>query len=133
MVIDTSAILAIFLGEPERQAFLELLRQSDRRLLSAGNALETAIALEARRGASVTRELDLFIYRTRVDIVPVDAEQVEVARVAWRMYGKGHHPAGINFGYCFAYALARTSGERSMRNGRRGYRTLTRSSCPDLH
>jgi ribonuclease VapC len=117
MVIDTSAILAIFLGEPERQAFLELLRQADSRLLSAGNALETAIVLEARRGAAVIRELDLFIYRTRVDIVSVDAEQVEVARVAWRMYGKGHHPAGLNFGDCFAYALARTSGEPLLAKG----------------
>lgn len=117
MVIDTSAILAIFLGEPERQAFLELLRQANRRLLSAGNALETAIVLEARRGASVIRELDLFIYRTRVDIVSVDAEQVEVARVAWRMYGKSHHPAGLNFGDCFAYALARTSGEALLAKG----------------
>lgn len=117
MVIDTSAILAIFLGEPERQAFLELLRQDDSRLLSAGNALETAIVLEARRGASVIRELDLFIYRTRVDIVSIDAEQVEVARVAWRMYGKGHHPAGLNFGDCFAYALAKTSGEPLLAKG----------------
>jgi len=117
MVIDTSAILAIFLGEPERQAFLELLRQADNRLLSAGNALETAIVLEARRGASVIRELDLFIYRTRVDIVSVDAEQVEVARAAWRMYGKGHHAAGLNFGDCFAYALARTSGEPLLAKG----------------
>jgi ribonuclease VapC len=117
MVIDTSAILAIFLGEPERQAFLELLSQTDTRLLSAGNALETAIVLEARRGAPVIRELDLFIYRTRVDIVSVDAEQVEIARVAWRMYGKGHHPAGLNFGDCFAYALARTSGEPLLAKG----------------
>ena len=117
MVIDTSAILAIFLGEPERQAFLELLRQADNRLLSAGNALETAIVLEARRGASVIRELDLFIYRTRVDIVSVDAEQVEVARAAWRMYGKGHHAGGLNFGDCFAYALARTSGEPLLAKG----------------
>jgi ribonuclease VapC len=117
MVIDTSAILAIFLGEPERQAFLELLRQADNRLLSAGTALETAIVLEARRGASVIRELDLFIYRTRVHIVSVDAEQVEVARAAWRMYGKGHHPAGLNFGDCFAYSLARTSGEPLLAKG----------------
>src|ERR1700690_1257232 len=117
MVLDTSAILAIFLGEPERQAFLELLSQTDTRLLSAGNALETAIVLEARRGAPVIRELDLFIYRTRVDIVSVDAEQVEIARVAWRMYGKGHHPAGLNFGDCFAYALARTSGEPLLAKG----------------
>jgi ribonuclease VapC len=111
MVIDTSAILAIFLGEPERSQFLELLRQADSRLFSAGNALEAAIVLEARRGDSVIRELDLFVHRTKVDIVPVDVEQVEVARAAWRIYGKGRHPAGLNFGDCFAYALAKTSDE----------------------
>ena len=117
MVIDTSAMLAIFLGEPERQQFLELLRQADSRLFSAGNALETSIVLEARRGESIIRELDLFVHRTKVEIVSVDTEQVEVARAAGRMYWKGRHPAGLNFGDCFAYALAKTSGEPLLATG----------------
>lgn len=117
MVIDTSAILAIFLGEPARQQFLQQLRDADTRLLSAGNALETSIVLEARRGPSIVRELDLFVHRTKIDIVSVDTEQVEAARAAWRMYGRGRHPAGLNFGDCFAYALAKVSGEPLLATG----------------
>lgn len=117
MVVDTSAILAVFLAEPQRDQFLDLIGQADSRLLSAGNALEAAIVLEARRGESVIRELDSFVHRTGMDIVPFDAEQVDVARAAWRRYGKGRHPAGLNFGDCFAYALAKTSGEPLLATG----------------
>jgi ribonuclease VapC len=111
MVIDTSAISAIFFEEPERDWFLTSIENSDVRFMSAGNVLETAIVLEARRGPMIAREFDLFAHRIRLEVVPVDNEQVEVARAAWRKYGKGRHPAALNFGDCFAYALARISGE----------------------
>ncbi|MGB8472874.1 MAG: type II toxin-antitoxin system VapC family toxin [Candidatus Acidiferrum sp.] len=117
MVIDTSALLAIFLAEPERQNFLERIRQDGSRLLSAPNALETSIVLEARRGEVAGREFDLFLHRLNIEIVPVDAAQVEVARAGWRRYGKGRHPAGLNFGDCFAYALSKTSGEPLLAKG----------------
>jgi ribonuclease VapC len=117
MVIDTSALLAIFLGEPERRLFLELITQAERRLISAANVLETGIVLEARRGEAAGREFDLFLHRAKLDVVPVDAEQVEIARVAWRRYGRGQHPAGPNFGDCFAYALAKTLGEPLLAKG----------------
>jgi ribonuclease VapC len=117
MVIDTSALLAIFLAEPERQSFLDCIRNDGSRLLSAPNALETAIVLEARRGEVAGRELDLFIHRLSIELVPVDAAQVEVARAGWRRYGKGRHPASLNFGDCFAYALAKTSGEPLLAKG----------------
>ena len=117
MVIDTSALLAIFLSEPERQNFLELIRQDGSRLLSAPNTLETAIVLEARRGVVAGREFDLFLHRLGIEIVPVDAAQVEVARAGWRKYGKGRHPAGLNFADCFAYALSKTSGEPLLAKG----------------
>jgi len=117
MVIDTSALLAIFLSEPERQNFLELIRQDGSRLLSAPNTLETAIVLEARRGVVAGREFDLFIHQLSIEIVPVDAAQVEVARAGWRKYGKGRHPAGLNFADCFAYALSKTSGEPLLAKG----------------
>jgi ribonuclease VapC len=117
MVIDTSALLAIFLSEPERQNFLELIRQDGSRLLSAPNTLETAIVLEARRGVVAGREFDLFLHRLSIEIVPVDAAQVEVARAGWRKYGKGRHPAGLNFADCFAYALSKTSGEPLLAKG----------------
>jgi len=111
MVTDTSALLAIFLAEPERTAFLDLILQAGKRLISAANVLETGIVLETKRGESAGREFDLFVVRTNLEIVPVDAEQIEIARSAWRSFGKGRHPATLNFGDCFAYALARASGE----------------------
>ena len=112
MVIDTSALVAIFLGEPERKQFLEHIFQADKKLLSAANAVETGIVLEARRGEAAGREFDLFIVRANIEVVPVDAEQAEIARSAWRNYGKGRHSAGLNFGDCFAYALAEFSGQK---------------------
>jgi ribonuclease VapC len=117
MVIDTSALLAIFLAEPERKPFLDLILQAETRLISAANALETGIVLEARRGESAGSEFDLFLIRANLQIVPVDGEQVEIARSAWRKYGKGRHPASLNFGDCFAYALAKFSGEPLLAKG----------------
>ncbi len=73
--------------------------------------------LEARQGEAAGREFDLFVVRANLQIVPVDAEQVELARSAWRKYGKGRHPAGLNFGDCFSYALAKSSGERLLAKG----------------
>jgi ribonuclease VapC len=117
MVIDTSALLAIFLAEPERQRFLKLLTDTGTRLMSAANVLETGIVLEAKRGEAAGREFDLFVVRTNLEVIAVDAEQVEIARSAWRKYGKGRHPAGLNFGDCFAYALAKFSGEPLLAKG----------------
>jgi len=117
MVIDTSALLAIFLAEPEREQFLELITQAETRFISAVNAFETGIVLEARRGEAAGREFDLFVDRAKFDIVAVDADQVEVARVAWRKYGKGRHLAALNLGDCFAYALAKTLAEPLLAKG----------------
>src|SRR5205085_772643 len=93
MLIDTSALLAIFLAEAERTTFLDLILQAGKRLISAANVLETGIVLETRRGESAGREFDLFVVRTNLEIVPVDAEQIEIARSAWSSFGKGRHPA----------------------------------------
>ena len=117
MIIDTSALLAILLGEPEREPFLKLLSESGIRLLSAANALETAIVVESRRGEAAGREFDLFLHRTKIEIAAVDAEQVSLARYAWRKFGKGRHPAALNFGDCFAYALTKTSNEPLLAKG----------------
>ncbi len=117
MVIDTSAILAIFLAEAERGEFLQLMSQAETRLMSAANALETGIVLEARRGEAAGREFDLFLHRAQLDLVSVDVEQVEIARLAWRKYGKGRHSAALNFGDCFAYALAKARSEPLLAKG----------------
>jgi ribonuclease VapC len=117
MVIDTSALLAIFLAEPERNQFLDLILGSDTLMISAANALETGIVLEAKRGEAAGREFDLFVVRAKLAVVPVDSDQIEIARSAWRRYGKGRHTAGLNFGDCFAYALAKSSGEALLAKG----------------
>jgi ribonuclease VapC len=117
MVIDTSALDAIFFGEPERQKFLAAITAAGSRLVSAATVLETGIVLEARQGEAAGREFDLFVVRANLQIVPVDAEQADLARSAWRKYGKGQHPAGLNFGDCFSYALAKASGEPLLAKG----------------
>ncbi len=117
MVIDTSALLAIFLGEPERRRFLEAKTHAETRWISAANVLETGMVFEARRGEAAGREFDLFLRQAKVEVVSVDAEQVDIARLAWRKYGKGRHPAGPNFGDCFAYALAKMLGEPLLAKG----------------
>lgn len=117
MVIDTSALVAIFLAEPERKVLLDLLLQAESRMISAATVLETGIVLEARRGESAGREFDLFVVRANLLVVPVDSDQTEIARSAWRKYGKGRHPAGLNFGDCFAFALAKFAGEPLLAKG----------------
>lgn len=118
MVIDTSAVVAVFLAEPERKQFLDSILRAGKRLISAASVLETGIVLESKRGEAAGREFDLFLVRTNFEIVPVDAEQIEIARSAWRAFGKGRHPAALNFGDCFTYALAKSSGEPLLAKGR---------------
>lgn len=117
MVLDTSAVVAILFDEPERRAFTEAIEADSRRLMSAASVLESALLVEARRGEPAGRELDLLIHRAGISTVPVDAEQVELARRAWRRYGKGRHRADLNFGDCFAYALAAATGEALLFKG----------------
>jgi len=108
MVIDTSAVLAVLLGEPGGGGIARAIEAGTPRLLSAANLVEASIVIESRKGEAGGRELDLLLYRGEIDIVAVDHDQAEVARAAWRRFGKGRHPAGLNYGDCFAYALART-------------------------
>ncbi len=117
MVIDTSAFAAIFFAEPERKTFLDAVTATASRLVSAATVLETGIVLEGRQGEAAGREFDLFVVRAGLQIVPVDAEQADLARSAWRKYGKGRHPAALNFGDCFSYALAKFSGEPLLAKG----------------
>jgi ribonuclease VapC len=111
MVLDSSAVLAILFDEPERRAFSDAIERDAKRLMSAASLLESALLVEARRGEPAGRELDLLLHRADVEIVPVNAAQAQIARLGWRRFGKGRHPAGLNFGRCFAYALSKASGE----------------------
>jgi ribonuclease VapC len=111
MVIDTSALLAILNDEPERRTFNEAIERAETRVLSTAGFVETSIVIESRYGAEGLRDLDLFLSRAGIELVPVDAEQAHLAREAYGRFGKGKHPAGLNFGDCFSYALARFRGE----------------------
>ena len=111
MVIDTSAIVAIALDEPEAPALEERIADDPVRMISAATLLETAMVIETRLGAHGGAELDLWLHKAGVEIVAVDSELVDVARRAWRRFGKGRHPAGLNFGDCFSYALASLTQE----------------------
>lgn len=111
MVLDTSALIAILAAEPEADVFADAIVDATNRMLSAGSLLETAIVIEARHGIAGSEKLDELLQAAEVRIEPVTADQVSVARLAYRTYGKGRHPAGLNYGDCFAYALAKISGE----------------------
>lgn len=111
MVIDTSALLAILGDEPERRAFTTALEDADRRLLSTASLVEASLVIATRYGLEGLRDLDQLVAKAEMELVPVDAEQAAEARSGFLRYGKGRHPAGLNFGDCFAYALARVEGE----------------------
>ena len=111
MTIDTSALIAILLGEPEAELFALAIADDPKRLISTYTALETGIVIEAKKGQAGGREFDLLIHQAKIEIVPLTAEQFEIARSAWRKFGKGRHPAGLNIGDCCSYALAKCAGE----------------------
>jgi ribonuclease VapC len=111
MVIDTSALVAMLGDEPEAELFEAAIEADRVRLMSTASYVETAIVIESRFGESGGRELDLWIHRAAVDLVAVHPEQAEAARVAYRKFGKGRHRAGLNYGDCFSYALAKISGQ----------------------
>jgi ribonuclease VapC len=100
---------AVYIYRNECHALV--VTQAETGCISAVNVLESGIVLEARRGEGAGREFDLFLHHAQFEVVRADSEQVEIARVAWRKYAKGRHPAGLNFGDCFAYALAKVLGE----------------------
>jgi ribonuclease VapC len=110
MVIDTSAVLAILQDEPEGSAFNTVIAAAESCMLSAASLIELSIVLEARLGPDGQRDLDLFLSTAQINIVAVDRDQAELPRRAFGRYGKGRHRAGLNFGDCFSYALAKGVG-----------------------
>ncbi len=110
MVVDTSALIAILLLEPEAERFTRAIADARPRLISAANLLEAAIVIEGRLGPKAGGDLDDFVADVGREVEPVTSDEVRVARQAYRTYGRGNHPAGLNFGDCFAYALAKTAG-----------------------
>lgn len=110
MVVDTSALIAILLLEPEAERFTRTVADARPRLISAATLFEAAVVIEGRLGPEAGDDLDDFVADVGLEVEPVTLEQVRVARHAYRTYVRGYHPAGLNYGDCFAYALAKTTG-----------------------
>src|SRR5690348_4851386 len=117
MVLDTSAVLAILQDEPERRKFNEAIEAAETRSLSTASFVECSMIVESRFGADGIRALDLLIAKAQISLAPVDEEQADLARRAFRKYGKGRHPAALNFGDCFSYALSKALQEALLFKG----------------
>ncbi|MSO75762.1 MAG: type II toxin-antitoxin system VapC family toxin [Alphaproteobacteria bacterium] len=112
MIIDASALIAILRDELEANAYAEAIDEAGRRRLSAANFVEAAIVIDSSRDAIASRRFDDLLREAEIVIEPVTEVQARLARDAYRDFGKGSgHPANLNFGDCFAYALAKATGE----------------------
>ena len=111
MIVDTSAVLAILFSEADANRYETAIAQATHCRMSVANLVEAAMVVESRVGPSGGDQLDILVERSPIELVPVTLEQAQVARRTWRRFGKGNHPAGLNFGDCFAYALAETTRE----------------------
>lgn len=117
MVIDTSVLLAILFSEPEAPDLIRAIARDGTRLMSAGSALEAGIIAQARKGDAGGQALDLMIMKLGIDVVAMTPHHADHARRAFRLFGKGQAKAGLNYGDCIAYALARDTGEHLLFKG----------------
>ena len=108
MIVDSSAIIAILNAEADAEVFADAIANTPHCLMSAANYLEAAVVIDRQRGAEAGRQFDALIARAAIKIEPVTREQADIARQAYLDFGKGKHPASLNLGDCFAYALARS-------------------------
>ncbi len=111
MIIDSSAVLAVLFGEADAETYEKGIAAASPCRMSVANVLETSIVVESCGGEAAGHELDVFLERAGIEMIPVTTEHLEVARRAWRRFGKGNHPAALNFGDCFAYTLAKVENE----------------------
>lgn len=111
MIVDTSVLAAILFDEPDAAHYTRLIHDADRCRISAATFVELSLVVESQMGTDGLHQADMFLRRAGVVMEPVTADQAYVARQAFHDYGKGRHPAGLNLGDCFAYALAKITGE----------------------
>jgi ribonuclease VapC len=111
VILDTSALVAILYGEPERERFAQLIHDAESCRLSVVSFVELSMVIEHQLGPEASRQVDMFFRRTGIVIEPVTVDQGHLARQAFIDFGKGRHKAGLNFGDCFSYALAKATGE----------------------
>jgi ribonuclease VapC len=131
MIVDSSAVVALMKLESDSRQIVEALFRSDSALMSAGTYVEAGIVVDRLRDPRSSRQFDLLLREAKVEIVPVSAEQARIAREAYRDFGKGSgHPAGLNFGDCFAYALARERNEPLLYKGDDFVHTDIQSALP---
>lgn len=118
MIVDSSVLVAIVLGEDDASSFATVLASAGERIaISAATWVEASIVVEARQGADAARDLGLLVEHLGATVEPVDEMQAHAAVTAWRRFGKGRHPAGLNLGDCFSYALAIANGEALLFKG----------------
>lgn len=117
MILDTSALIAILSNEPERSTFTEAIERAPCVLISSGTYLEVSIVIGRKYGHLGLGALRELLLISQVRIVPFDEAQSSLATIAYERYGRGNHPAGLNFGDCFAYALAKNSGDTLLFKG----------------
>jgi ribonuclease VapC len=118
MIIDTSAIIAILFDEDDAKIYAKAITEADSCRMSAATFVETAVVVEAQTRNNGGRQLDAFIRRAGIAIEPVTEEQAHIARQAFIDFGKGRHPAGLNYGDCFSYALSRAAREPLLYKGK---------------
>jgi ribonuclease VapC len=129
MILDTSALAAIFFGEAELELYVQVIHDAERCRISAANFIELSMVVEGRIGPEAGRQCDLFFRRAEIVIEPV-AEQAHLARQAFLDFGQGRHPAKLDFGDCFAYALAKATGEPLLFKGDDFSKTDERPAIP---
>ena len=117
MILDTSALVAVLYGEPEARDFVERIRAADVCRISVANHVELSMVVESQLGPDGARQADAFLRRAGVVVEPVTIEQGDLARQAFFDFGEGRHKAALNFGDCFAYALARATGKALLFKG----------------
>lgn len=117
IVVDTSALLAVLLLEPDAAAYATAIAAEPDRMMSTVSLLEASLVLASKRGASAVRELDEIVKAAPIRAVPFAADHVAIARDAFMRFGKGRHPAGLNFGDCASYALAKALDARLLFKG----------------
>jgi len=117
MIVDTSAMVAILYREPEAADFARLIHDAEVCRISVANYVELSMVIESQLGPEVMRQTEVFFRRSGVVIEPVTIDQGELARQAFLDFGKGRHKAGLDFGDCFAYALAKATGESLLFKG----------------
>lgn len=111
MIVDTSALIAILRGEPDADRYIDTITRTTDKRMSAATWVETAVVVDANRDPVLSGRLDDLMTAAGIVVEPVTFDQAQLARKAYRDFGKGHHPAGLNFGDCFSYALARATAQ----------------------